>query len=99
MKYLTKTILTGIIIGTIIAVIDIGFKLLAGGHLVLDASFASNLGYYFLYAIVLTLINISFFDYLNDKVVWKNYGKYRLLIGIVGSIVLSMLGVCNPPFY
>ena len=93
MKYLTKTILTGIIIGTIIAVIDIGFKLLAGGHLVLDASFASNLGYYFLYAIVLTLINISFFDYLNDKVVWKNYGKYRLLIGIVGSIVLSMLGV------
>ena len=93
MKYLTKTIGTGIIIGIVIAIVDIGLQLLGGGNLSLDAGFFKNLGYYFLYAIVLTFVNVSFFDYLNDKVVWKKYGKFRLLIGIVGSIVLSMLAV------
>lgn len=93
MKYLTKTIVTGIVIGLIIAIIDMGMNLLGGSSLSLDASFARNMGYYFLYSIVLTLINSSFFDYLNEKVVWKKYSKFRLLIGIVGSIILSMLGV------
>jgi len=93
MKNLRKTILIGLIVGLVIAFIDIGLSVLGGRALNLDLIFFQNLGLYMLYACVLTLINISFFDHLNHKVVWKKYGKYRLLIGALGSVVLTMAGV------
>jgi hypothetical protein len=43
--------------------------------------------------VILTLINSSFFDYLNHRVVWKKYGRYRLVIGAVGGIVITMIGI------
>lgn len=93
MKNLRKTILIGLIVGLVIAFIDIGLSVLGGRTLSLDTIFFQNLGLYMLYACVLTLINVSFFDHLNHKVVWKKYGKYRLLIGALGSVVLTMAGV------
>ena len=80
-------------IGFVIAFVDIGIKVIGGATLSLDAQFIKTMSYYVTYATILTLINVSFFDYLNHKVVWKKYRKFRLLIGAIGSILLSMLGV------
>lgn len=45
------------------------------------------------FGVVLTIINAGFFDYLNLKVVWNSQNeKYRILIGFLGSIPLTMLG-------
>ena len=93
MKNLRKTILIGLIVGLVIAFIDIGLNVLGGRALNFDLVFFQNLGLYMLYACVLTLINVSYFDHLNHKVVWKKYGKYRLFIGALGSVVLTMAGV------
>jgi hypothetical protein len=52
-----------------------------------------TIGYNLLYAIVLTLLNVFFFDYINHKVQWKKYGRYRIMIGAAGSITLTMAGI------
>lgn len=46
-----------------------------------------------MYAFVLTAINAYFFQYLNTKFTWKNNSKKRLIIGAVGSISLTMVGL------
>tara|TARA_R110000868_G_scaffold121034_3_gene321169 strand:- start:65776 stop:67107 length:1332 start_codon:yes stop_codon:yes gene_type:complete len=93
MKYFGRIIVIGVMIGFVIAFVDIGIKVIGGATLSLDAQFIKTMSYYVTYATILTLINVSFFDYLNHKVVWKKYRKFRLLIGAIGSILLSMLGV------
>ena len=52
-----------------------------------------QVGSYMLYSIVLTFINSSWFEYVNGKVKWKKYARYRLLIGALGGVVLTMLGI------
>jgi two-component system, LytTR family, sensor kinase len=93
MKYLGKTLLIGILIGIVIMVIMVGIQVLGGRELVIDRNFIQELGYYMLYSVVLTLINGSFFDYLNNKVTWKKNAKYRLAIGFFGGVALTMLGI------
>ncbi len=48
---------------------------------------------HYMYAIVLTLINFYFFQYLDEKISWKNRSIERLIFGAVGSIVLTMIGL------
>ena len=93
MKYLGKTLLIGILIGLVLMVIMVGIQVLGGRELVFDRLFIQEIGYYMVYSVVLTLINGAFFDYLNNKVTWKKYTKYRLGIGFVGGVVLTMLGI------
>ncbi len=93
MKYLGKTALLGLLVGAIISFIFIGIQVLSGRTLNFDRSLGIELGYYMLYAVVLTFINGTFFDYLNHRAVWKKYAKYRLIIGVVGGIVLTMIGI------
>jgi hypothetical protein len=93
MKNLGKTIAIGLLVGFVIAIIDIGFGMLGGKTLNFDALFFKNMAYYLLYALVLTLINVSFFEYLNKKVIWKKYRRYRILIGALGSILLTIIGI------
>ncbi|MFK5958922.1 MAG: histidine kinase [Lutibacter sp.] len=47
----------------------------------------------FMYAFVLSLINFYFFYYLGEKVNWKGYSVKRLIIGVLGSIILTMIGL------
>ncbi|MCF6181645.1 2TM domain-containing protein [Lutibacter sp.] len=47
----------------------------------------------FMYAFVLSLINFYFFYYLGEKVNWKGYSIKRLIIGVFGSIILTMVGL------
>ncbi|HMB63989.1 MAG TPA: 2TM domain-containing protein [Eudoraea sp.] len=93
MRYLGKTLFMGIAIGAILALIFIGIQVLSGRAVSLDSSLFSEIGNYMIYAIVLTFINGTYFDYLNHRVIWKKYARYRLLIGALGSIILTMLGI------
>jgi sensor histidine kinase YesM len=51
------------------------------------------LSIHFMYAFVLTLINAKFYNFVNTKFSWKKHSKKRLLIGAVGSIIFTMLGL------
>ncbi|MEN8798882.1 MAG: 2TM domain-containing protein [Flavobacteriaceae bacterium] len=93
MKYLGKTILTGIWVGFIIAFVFIGIQVLMGRSISFNSAFFNEIGYYFLFSIVLTLVNASYFQYINQKVVWKKYRKYRILIAALGGVVLTMLTI------
>jgi len=93
MRYIGKTLGVGILIGLFLVLISLGFEFLSGESIEFDNVFWTNVGYYLLYSVVLTLINGTFFDYLNHKVVWDKYKKYRILIGAVGGVVLTMLGI------
>ena len=85
--------MTGILVGLIIAFVFIGLQVLSGRELMFDRSLMTEFGYYMIYSVVLSFINGTYFDYLNHKVVWKKYAKYRLLIGALGGIILTMLGI------
>lgn len=93
MRYLFKTLLVGVSIGLVLSVIFVGIEFFANGSVQFDREFFISVGYNLLYAVILTLINRSFFDYLNHRVVWKKYGRYRLVIGAFGGIVLTMIGI------
>jgi hypothetical protein len=77
----------------VIMAVIVGVEVLSGRELVFDAALLRETGYYLLYSVVLTFINGAFFDYLNHKVVWEKYGRYRVWIGIFGGIGLTMLGI------
>ena len=94
MSHLNKLeVLLGLLIGAIISFIFIGIQVLFGRTLNFDRSLGIELSYNMLYAVVLTFINVTFFDYLNHRVVWKKYAKYRLIIGVVGGIVLTLMSI------
>ncbi|MGI9546288.1 MAG: histidine kinase [Flavobacteriaceae bacterium] len=93
MRHLRKTLLTGLYVGFIISFVFIGIQVLMGRSIGWDRAFLTEIGYYFLYSIVLTLINGMYFDYMNHKVVWNKYKKSRMLITAVGGVALTMLGI------
>jgi len=46
------------------------------------------------YSTVLTIVNKKWFDYLNEKVTWEeNSKKKRLIVGALGGIVLTIIGI------
>lgn len=93
LKYIGKLLATAILIGLIIAGIFIGLRALSGRSVSFDIGLLREIGYYIFYSIVLSLLNGVYYDYLNHKVVWKRYAKYRLAIGALGGVVLTMLGI------
>ena len=93
MRYLFKTFMVGILVGLVLSVIFLGIEFFANGSVQFNKEFLVGVGYNLLYSVILTLINSSFFVYLNRRVVWKEYGKYRLVIGAVGGVFLTMVGI------
>jgi len=51
------------------------------------------LSIHFMYAVVLTSINAYFYKYLETKFSWKEHSKNRLVIGAVGSVTFTMIGL------
>ena len=92
-QYFFQAIIKGFMISIIIAFVVIGIEWAFGRVLVFNNSLLHEIAYFCVYGIVLTLLNSSFFDYINHKVRWDKYAKYRLFIGIIGSISLTMLGI------
>ncbi|MBJ2172741.1 2TM domain-containing protein [Aureibaculum sp. A20] len=87
-----KVIVIGFIIGVVIMIIDMIFRVLSGYSITFDNQLLISFGYYQMYSIVLTIVNSSFFGYLN-KIEWKKYGQYRILIGSLGGVVLTMIAI------
>ncbi len=88
LKYLLKI---SFIIAIVIFIIE---RLFFGGgfNLPLDKLF-KVFSIHFMYAFVLSTINGYFFYYLNSKFSWEKHSKKRLVIGALGSVILSMLGL------
>ena len=93
MKYLRKALVMGIIVGVVIMAVIVGVEVLNGRELMFNRTLLVEIGYYMMYSVVLAFINGSFFNYLNHKVVWRKYSKYRVWIGIIGGVSLTMLGI------
>ncbi|MBT8182512.1 MAG: 2TM domain-containing protein [Eudoraea sp.] len=93
MRYLFKTFMVGILVGLVLSVIFLSVEFFANGSVQFNKEFFVGVGYTLLYSVVLTLINSSFFVYLNRRVVWKKYSRYRLVIGAVGGVFLTMAGI------
>lgn len=92
-QYIFKTIITGFVVSCAIMAIMFVIEAMFGREFTLDASFFEEMGYYTLYGIVLTLVNSTYFDFLNNKVIWGEYKKYRIFAGVLGSIVLTIGGI------
>ncbi|WP_317169045.1 2TM domain-containing protein [Poritiphilus flavus] len=92
-RFITKSFSIGLLIGLILNVLFTGFEYLSGQAVVFDQTFWKEFGYTILFAIGLTLINESFFTYIHKKVVWKKYARYRLLVGALGGVGLTMMGI------
>ncbi len=88
-----KTIFIGFIIGTIIFLIFFGLEILNGGTISYDKNLLISFGYYQLYSIILTFVNGYWFDYLNHKVKWEKHARYRLLVGALGGISITIISV------
>lgn len=99
MKYIGRIIAIGVLIGLFVAFVDIGLRFLGNDSIFFNDTFIHEIGYYILYSVVLTLINTTFFDYLNKKVIWEKYAKVKLLIGAFGGVFLSMLGIFAIRFF
>jgi sensor histidine kinase YesM len=92
-KYIGKTVKIGLIVSIGVFIFMISLELLYGRKLVLDKGFFEEIFQYVVFGVVLTIINNTYFDYLNNKVIWGTWEKYRLMIGVVGSIFFTILGI------
>jgi len=93
MRHLAKNIMIGLAIGVILLLIFTVIAALGPNGVTFDSGYLINAGYTMMYATVLTIINSFFFDYINTKIDWKKNASYRILIGAVGSIILTMAGI------
>ncbi|RPD92993.1 histidine kinase [Aureibaculum marinum] len=93
MQNFIKTILLGSVIGILVFIVFLVIRYVGGGSVVFDNNLLINFGYYQLYAIVLTFANSYYFYYLNTHVKWEKYAKYRLLIGALGSVAVTMFSI------
>ena len=92
-QYIFKIFFTGLTVSIVIACVLIGIEWMFGRTMNFNNSLLVEIGYYCMYGVVLTVFNSTFFDYINRKVEWKKYTRYRLLIGVLGSIAVTMLGI------
>ncbi|MEZ4841979.1 MAG: 2TM domain-containing protein [Flavobacteriaceae bacterium] len=90
MKGINKLLFIGVMIGAFLFLVDLFFKYLSGNVMIFDKSTVVSFGYYLLYAIPLTFVNAYFFEYYN-KLSLKRYGKYKILLGMLGGISVTMV--------
>ena len=94
MKEFNKIVFIGIVIGFILCGIRLMFTYFGGVTIVFDQKLLILLGMYCLYSVPISIVNSYYFDYLNSRFVWtKALKRYRLFIGIVGSIIITVFTV------
>lgn len=92
-NYFIKLFLRGFAISLIIASVVITLEIILGRKIIFDQNLVIELGYYCIYGTTLTLINGTFFDYLNNKIIWDKFKKFRIVIGVLGSAFLTIFGI------
>ncbi|WP_299368712.1 histidine kinase [Winogradskyella sp.] len=93
MKEFFKTVIKGIIVAIVLMTVDQLIRYFSGATITFDKKFLRMFSYYIIYSVPLTLVNVYFFDYLNQKVVWVKYVKYRFVIGFIGSVIISLITI------
>jgi len=93
MKRFFKTLATGILIAAVLMLLDQTMRYVSGDDIQLDANFLEIFSYYVIYSVPLTLVNSAFFKYLNEKVQWQKYQRFRFIIGFVGSVSLTLITI------
>ncbi|MEZ4808929.1 MAG: 2TM domain-containing protein [Allomuricauda sp.] len=91
--YIVRLLLIAISVGLVVAGIFIGLKAASGETVAFDMDLLRSVGYYIFYSIVLTFINSVYYDYLNHKVTWGRFAKYRLVLSALGGVAVTMLGI------
>lgn len=95
-SYLFQSIIKGIIVALVLFFVIIGIQYFLGRIIKLDAKLVNELLYYIIYGVVLSTINSVYFDFINNKVNWDNwlhFKKFRILIGFIGSVFVTLLGI------
>jgi sensor histidine kinase YesM len=93
MKEFIRVIGISIIIAVILFVIDTLFRYSSGYEVIYDVDLFKKFQYYVMYSIPITFANSYFFFYLNDRVKWVRYKQYRLILGFIGSVIITLLTV------
>jgi two-component system LytT family sensor kinase len=94
LSYIVRTIILGIFIGVVISSIIMIFQAILGRTFHWDQNMIREFFYNVLMGLALTLVNGVYFDYLNNRVSWsKGKEYYRIIVGIIGSIPLTLFGV------
>ncbi|BAO56068.1 histidine kinase [Nonlabens marinus] len=84
---ITKTILISAFIALVISLINYGF----GNQPVDIYEAAQDYSINFLFAISITLVNETFFSYFNDRMSWSTAPLLRLVLGVLGSVVVTLI--------
>jgi hypothetical protein len=86
-----KNIIITLIIGSVVYVIG---NLLSGGFAYASVNeFLIDFGFYQLYAFVLGYSNMAFFDYMERRTWKKGDTIKRIIIGIIGSTIITIIGL------
>ncbi|RDY61179.1 2TM domain-containing protein [Flagellimonas nanhaiensis] len=93
LRYIGRLLLIAVSIGLVISGIFKGLEALSGKPVRFDDRLLQEVGYTIFYSLVLTFVNSAYYDYLNHKVVWKRFAKYRIAISGLGAIILTMLAI------
>ncbi|MBO3116150.1 histidine kinase [Winogradskyella sp. DF17] len=93
MKRFFKTVFSGILVGVVIMLVDQAIRYFSGLGLAFNNQFFRTFLYYLIYSVPLTLVNSEYFDYINQKVVWQKYDKYRIAIGFFGSVFITLITI------
>jgi len=93
MKDFIKILAVSLIIAFILFVVELIFRYSSNIEVEYNLQLLKVFGYYIMYSAPLTFVNSFFFNYLNDKVVWNRYKKYRLAIGFLGSVIITLVTV------
>ena len=81
------------VVGMVIGAVFIGLRVINGGEIALNGRLLREIGYYVYYSLILTVINSTYFTYVNEKVKWGRLLKYRLPLSALGGIGLTMIGI------
>ncbi|TVZ27611.1 hypothetical protein JM83_2661 [Gillisia sp. Hel_I_86] len=87
-KIVYKILKVSIMITIIIGFLDIVFS---PSTTLDDLLSVTNLGLYFFYSFVLSSVNGLFFYFMNQRINWEGKGVQRVVIGVVGSMVLTLI--------
>ncbi|MFK5879439.1 MAG: histidine kinase [Flavobacteriaceae bacterium] len=92
MNRTTKNIIIVFVIGTVIFIIG---NLISRGNLQFGSTqgMLINFSFYQLYSFVLGYSNMYFFGYLEKRTWGEGDGAKRILVGVVGSFLISMTGL------
>ncbi|MEM6686990.1 MAG: histidine kinase, partial [Bacteroidota bacterium] len=94
MKEFNQVITIGIIIGFILCGVELVFDFAGGQPIRINQDLLISFGLYCMYSIPISLVNSYFFRYMNRNIVWnKSNQRYRIFIGVVGSVFLTLVTV------